>query len=123
MRSLRRIAGTFALGGLLAAVPVVASDEPPCAVDVRRHCSEVPAGGDRIQGCLKAHEKELSERCRERLDKLATEKGALAAACRWDIARVCSDVVPGGGRVATCLRKREGDLSPECREALRDAGR
>jgi hypothetical protein len=35
--------------------------------------------------------------------------------CRQDIEKFCSDVSPGGGRVAACLHKHYAELSPECK--------
>jgi hypothetical protein len=40
--------------------------------------------------------------------------------CRRDAADLCSDVEPGGLRVAACLYSRLNDLSPPCRRAMRD---
>lgn len=42
------------------------------------------------------------------------------AQCRRDAADLCSDVEPGGGRVAACLYSRLRDLSPPCHRAMRD---
>jgi Cysteine rich repeat len=44
----------------------------------------------------------------------------LMANCRPDVAEFCSDVEPGGGRVAACLYSRIHDLSPRCHRAMRD---
>ena len=49
--------------------------------------------------------------------------------CRRDAAELCSDVEPGGLRIAACLYSRMNDLSPRCHRAmsdgvvLRDCGR
>ena len=40
--------------------------------------------------------------------------------CRRDVAELCSDVEPGGLRVAACLYSRIGDLSRPCYHAMRD---
>ena len=46
-------------------------------------------------------------------------QSALATAderpCRADIRKYCTDVKPGGGRVAECLRKHQEELSTECK--------
>jgi hypothetical protein len=95
--------------------------EPPCTADVRTLCKDAPAGGGRIQACLEKQKARLSEPCRKRVDDLAREMGALAATCRNDVVRWCSDVAPGGGRVVGCLRANAADLSPECGDALERA--
>jgi hypothetical protein len=43
---------------------------------------------------------------------------ALRAKCGGDFQKFCSDVQPGGGRAATCLRAHAADLTPACRAAL-----
>jgi hypothetical protein len=49
------------------------------------------------------------------------DMGRLAASCRYDVARFCSDVPPGQGRVARCLGRHRSDLSPVCSDQLRKA--
>ena len=44
----------------------------------------------------------------------------LMVQCRRDAADLCSEVEPGGGRVAACLYSRLNDLSPPCHRAMRD---
>jgi hypothetical protein len=39
--------------------------------------------------------------------------------CRADYHRVCSEVVPGGGRVGRCLRDHETELAPSCLKAIK----
>jgi len=38
--------------------------------------------------------------------------------CAEDIAKFCKDVKPGGGRIITCLKGHEGELSPLCKDRL-----
>jgi hypothetical protein len=116
---LRRLLGALALG--VAFLPGAARGDTPCAADIEKFCAKVPIGGGRIQACLKEHEKELSPDCAARLDDFEKRVGALAAACRYDIARYCSDVSPGRGRVAECLERHASDVSPTCMDQLRKA--
>jgi len=44
-----------------------------------------------------------------------------ARPCAEDIANFCKDVKPGGGRIITCLKKHEGELSPLCKERLQES--
>jgi hypothetical protein len=39
--------------------------------------------------------------------------------CRPDYHRVCSEVVPGGGRVGRCLLDHERELAPQCLKAIK----
>jgi hypothetical protein len=36
--------------------------------------------------------------------------------CYEDVQKLCKDVKPGGGRIATCLKEHEGELAPGCRD-------
>lgn len=38
--------------------------------------------------------------------------------CRADYQKFCKGIQPGQGRIAECMRGRESELSPECRDAL-----
>lgn len=40
------------------------------------------------------------------------------AACRRDVARLCSEVKPGSGRVVACLTRQQDDLSSSCRPEI-----
>jgi cysteine rich repeat protein len=113
--------GALVIGvALLAGIARAAG---PCAADIAKFCAGVPTGGGRIQACLAKHEKELSPECAARHANLEKEMGDIAASCRDDISRLCSDVAPGGGRIARCLEQHRSDLSPVCNDRLRKAAR
>lgn len=46
---------------------------------------------------------------------------AAARACRADFKKFCSDVKPGGGRGAECLKQHEAELSDSCKTAMAGA--
>jgi hypothetical protein len=48
---------------------------------------------------------------------------AVARACRADAQKFCQGIEPGGGRLLTCLKGREAELSTGCRDALKGASR
>jgi hypothetical protein len=43
---------------------------------------------------------------------------AVMGACKPDIARFCSQVPPGGGRIKACMKENLPNLSEPCKEAL-----
>jgi cysteine rich repeat protein len=115
----RLVLGALVIGVALS--PGLARGVNPCAADIEKFCSKVPIGGGRIQKCLEEHEKELSPECAARHGNLEKEMGAMAATCRYDISRFCSDVSPGQGRIGRCLEAHRSDLSPSCADRLRKA--
>jgi Golgi apparatus protein 1 len=112
-----RVAASIAVL-MLAASVAAAAGGVPCMDDLKKFCANEPAGGGRIQACLQKHDAELSATCKSQVANLQQEIGAMAATCQYDIIRFCSDVQPGGGRVATCLQDHRDDLSPECKDRL-----
>ena len=43
---------------------------------------------------------------------------AVARACKPDIARFCSQVQPGQGRIKACMKEHMQELSDPCKEGL-----
>lgn len=95
---------------------------PACKPDAARLCQGVAPGQGRIATCLKEHEAELSQECKEavsaKLQKAKESAEVLGPACRQFVDRFCRDVTPGQGRIAVCLKAHASELSPECRVAL-----
>ncbi len=122
MPSHRRLTILAALMGVLVAAGSGRA-EPPCRADVKKFCADAPAAGGKVQACLKAHETELSQACKKHLDDIGHRSGPLVAECRYEIALFCSDVSPGGGRIASCLQGKRDELSPGCKDRLDKAGK
>lgn len=38
--------------------------------------------------------------------------------CKADYAKLCSNVMPGGGRILACFQAHMDEVSPDCRDAL-----
>lgn len=47
----------------------------------------------------------------------APRSGRLAE-CRPDVEKLCQGVQPGRGRIASCLRQNESQVSAACKEAI-----
>jgi hypothetical protein len=93
----------------------------PCADDIAQFCKDVKPGGGRLVRCLKEHETDLSAQCQASIQEARTKVKEAHDACADDIQKLCRDVKPGAGRIVRCLREKETELSPECRDKLTQA--
>jgi hypothetical protein len=44
--------------------------------------------------------------------------GGAREACKPDAEKFCSDVKPGGGRIISCMRQHQDELSQACKDAI-----
>ena len=86
-----------------------------CAEDARKFCSSVRPGGGRMYQCLSGHDAELAPACREQMSAAKARWDKFMQACKGDIEKACKTIPPGQGRMFSCLKGREADLTPECR--------
>lgn len=142
IKSLKRIC-VFVLIGAIAALSLAACERgekqpvqsrqetkktDPCALDTERLCKGVKPGEGRIIACLKKQQVQLSQACRESINKKALPKkgpnkkaGAVKAKqdpCKGDINRLCKGVKPGEGRFMACLKNKINQLSPNCKSII-----
>ena len=105
----------FFLAGFVSAVQ---AQEPiqrgACKADVEKFCKDVKKGGGRIIKCMRQHEKELSQACKDEIAAAREKEKEFQRSCRADEAKFCKDVRPGGGRIIRCLKQHEAELSPAC---------
>ena len=69
---------TLASGFALAlAAPAFSAEKGkgPCAADAAKFCKDVKPGEGRVKACLKEHEKDLSQACRDRKALRAEKRG------------------------------------------------
>ena len=104
--------------GIAFSTAALAKDDP-CKGDVEKLCKGVRPGGGRIIKCLQEHESELSSTCKAAGDALKQKIGEIAAACKGDAEKFCTNVKPGEGRIAQCLKQHEGELSQGCKDAAK----
>ncbi|MGD9642657.1 MAG: cysteine rich repeat-containing protein [Elusimicrobiales bacterium] len=71
------ILAVVALGtGLALAIPASAEKgKGPCAADAAKFCKDVKPGEGRVAACLKEHEAELSQACKDRKTLAAEKRG------------------------------------------------
>jgi hypothetical protein len=86
-----------------------------CTADAKKFCGDVVAGGGRVYKCLTSHDAELAPACSERLKAGKARFDEFSAACKTDAAKYCQGIPAGGGRMVSCLKGRESDLSADCK--------
>jgi len=98
-----------------------------CQPEIEAYCSQVTPGGGRILACFVAHEDKISGQCgwamyeaMQELDAFVTAISYVAEMCWDDLVEHCAEVEMGEGRVATCLLEHEGEVAPECKQAMKD---
>ena len=96
-----------------------------CGEEISTRCADVQPGNGRLVACLYAHEEKLSESCdtavadvADMLDQFFEIVRYANQECRPDIAKLCSGVQRGGGRILSCLKENAGDLSTECSSVM-----
>jgi hypothetical protein len=105
----------FGPGGAGAAA---AQRQGPCADDIAKFCKDVQPGRGRIARCLKLHEKDLSTTCKQQVAEVKKRGQEFRAACEDDVFKFCGNVQPGGGRILSCLKQHEQELTPDCRSQM-----
>jgi Cysteine rich repeat len=100
-----------------------------CDKELKTYCKDVTPGEGRVLACLYAHEDKLSGQCEYALYDAAVQLerviNALAYAaneCRDDLAKFCSDIKPGEGRLLQCIDKNDAKIGKRCKQALKDTG-
>ena len=92
------------------------SKDRVCADDAKKFCSSVKPGEGRVYQCLMGHSGEINPACRDQLTAAKAAYDKFEQACGADAEKYCKGVPPGRGRVLSCLKGRESDLSPSCRD-------
>jgi hypothetical protein len=109
----------FMVAGLaLAARPAAAFTKGACKEDIKRFCADVKPGKGAIRDCLKAHEADLSQACKDNMAEAKDKAKGFHQACGDDVKKFCGDVKPGKGGIRDCLKTHANDLSPACKESI-----
>jgi Golgi apparatus protein 1 len=106
----------------LFSLPSHAFTEGACRDDVQKLCADVKPGGGAIADCLKAHDSEVSQACKDNVaegkEKIKEKAEAIKTACAQDLKKYCANVTPGEGREMACLRSYSDKLSDSCKAQM-----
>jgi hypothetical protein len=100
-----------------------------CEVELEKYCKDVTPGQGRVLACLYARSDKLSSTCEYalydaavRLERAVAALTYVANECDADLAKLCSAVKPGEGRLINCLQKNEKQVSDRCKQAVKQVG-
>lgn len=91
------------------------SGKGACKADIKEFCKGIKQGDGRIQACLKSNEDRLSQDCKDHIAQVRERAKEFHQACKADVNKFCKGIVPGKGRIASCLKSHEAELSDTCR--------
>jgi hypothetical protein len=90
-----------------------------CKADIEKFCKDIKPGGGRIWACLKSNGDRVSQECVNHM-ALAREKSReFHQACKGDAEKFCKGVAAGKGRIISCLKSHEAELSDACAAVFR----
>jgi hypothetical protein len=100
-----------------------------CNTELTTFCKGVPQGQGRILACLYAFEDKVSDKCvyalydaSQQLEQGIVALRYAATQCKGDLQKFCASVMPGEGRGLACLEKNAKDVTPACKDALKQTG-
>ena len=94
----------------------------PCSEDFKKFCARVKPGEARIANCMAEHSRELRPQCQGAITAARDKFDSLAKACKADSDKYCKGIRAGEGRILSCLKGRESDLSPACAAEFKRTG-
>ncbi|MFZ5630245.1 MAG: cysteine rich repeat-containing protein [Spirochaetota bacterium] len=107
----------FAVATIVSVTAISAKGE--CRIDREKFCGNVIKGNHKgMWQCMKEHENELSETCKNHIAQVREKSREIKKACKADYKKLCKQVKAGQGRIIQCLKQNESQLSEGCKAAL-----
>jgi hypothetical protein len=87
-----------------------------CMPDARKYCGKsMEQGLSAVRVCMKEHWNELSQQCRDTIEKKYAQKDEALKVCGADMDKFCGDYADKGKwRMKQCMRDHLHELSKEC---------
>ena len=86
-----------------------------CKADIEKFCKDIKPGCGRIWTCLKSNNDRLSQECKDHIAMVQEKRKEFIQACKDDSKKFCKGIPRGKGRIASCLKSHEAELSDTCR--------
>jgi Cysteine rich repeat len=96
--------------------------EGPCSNDLKSFCARVQPGEGRVADCLAQHFREIRPSCRGAITAAFNKFDKMAEVCKGDAEKLCKGVPYREGRVLSCLKGRESNLSAACAAQFKRIG-
>jgi hypothetical protein len=93
-----------------------------CSNDLKKFCARVKPGEARIAKCMADKFRQLEPGCQATVQAALDKRSSMAKACKADTEKFCKGIRPAEGRILSCLKGRESDLSPACTAEFKRAG-
>jgi hypothetical protein len=107
----------FTVTAIISVTAISAKGE--CRADRDKFCAHVIKGNHKgMWQCMKEHENELSEACKNHIAQMREKSRETKKACKADFKKFCKEIKPGEGRIIQCLKQNEAQLSEGCKAAL-----
>ena len=90
-----------------------------CEDDVRSFCADVKPGKGAVLKCLAANQSSLQPQCQEIVQGAQEKVGEFKKACGADAKKFCKGIPAGQGRILSCLKSKEAELSPSCQALMK----
>jgi hypothetical protein len=95
--------------------------EGPCSNDLKKFCARVKPGEGRVAKCMADNFRKLEPACQGTVQTALNKRGSMVKACKADTEKFCKGIRPREGRILSCLKQRESDLSPACASEFKRA--
>jgi len=85
-----------------------------CKADIEKFCKDIKPGGGRIWVCLKSNGDRLSQECANHIAMAREKSREFRQACKGDAEKFWKGIAVGKGRIVSCLKSHEAELSDAC---------
>lgn len=90
-----------------------------CKADIEKFCKDIKPGGGRVWVCLKSNVDRLSQECSNHIALTREKSREFRQACKGDVEKFCKGIAAGKGRIVSCLKSHEAELSDACAGVFR----
>ncbi|HUL61331.1 MAG TPA: cysteine rich repeat-containing protein [Anaeromyxobacteraceae bacterium] len=89
-----------------------------CEADVDQFCPTVTPGHGAVLKCLSSNSASLQPACQQIVQKATEKLAEFKKACGADAKKFCQGIPAGQGRILSCLKSRQADLTPACQAMM-----